>query len=127
MHSRGVIEQASPYSVKETMDRLAGFLKEHGVTIYSRIDQQSEVQKAGKSILPLEFLMFGNPKAGGPLMEANPMSALELPLKIIAWQDKEGKTWIAYNEAQYIEERYALPHQLMQPLDLHPIIAKALA
>ena len=59
-------------------------------------------------------------------MEENPVAALELPLKIIAWQDKDGRTWIAYNEAQYIEDRYALRHELTQPLDLRPIIGKAL-
>jgi uncharacterized protein (DUF302 family) len=127
MQPRGIIEQASPWSVRETIDRIAGFLKDHGVTIYARIDQQSEVRKAGREILPLEFLLFGNPKAGGPIMEENPMAALELPLKIIAWQDQEGKNWIAYNEAQYIEDRYSLKHELTLPLDLHPVIAKAMA
>jgi uncharacterized protein (DUF302 family) len=126
MNPKGIIEQASPWSVKETIDRVEGFLKDHGVTIYARIDQQSEVKKAGREILPLEFLLFGNPRAGGPIMEENPMAALELPLKIISWQDKEGKVWIAYNEAQYIEERYSLRHELSQPLDLHPVITKAL-
>lgn len=127
MQPKGIIEQASPWSVRETIDRIADFLKGHGVTIYARIDQQSEVLKTGREIPPLEFLLFGNPKAGGPIMEENPMAALELPLKIIAWQDKEGKTWIAYNEAQYIEDRYSLRHDLTAPLDLHPVIAKAMA
>src|SRR5579864_4038117 len=112
MNPKGIIEQSSPYPVKETIDRLSDFLKAHGVTIYARIDQRSEVQKSGREIPPLEFLLFGNPKAGGPIMEENPMAALELPLKIIAWQDKEGKTWIAYNEAQYIQDRYGLRHDL---------------
>lgn len=127
MRPIGIIQQASPYTVKETIDRLAGFLRDRGVTIYARIDQQSEVQKSGRTIPPLEFLLFGNPKAGGPIMEEDPVAALELPLKVISWQDKEGKVWIAYNEAQYIEERYSIRHELMQPLDPGPIIAKALA
>ena len=127
MLPKGVIEQASPFSVRETIDRIADFLTVHGVTIYARIDQQSEVRKAGREIAPLEFLLFGNPKAGGPIMEENPMAALELPLKIVAWQDKEGKTRIAYNEAQYIEDRYSLRHELSQPLDLRPVISKLLA
>jgi uncharacterized protein (DUF302 family) len=127
MQPKGIIEQASPWSVRETIDRIAGFLKDQGATIYARIDQQSEVHKSGREIPPLEFLLFGNPKAGGPIMEENPMAALELPLKIIAWQDKEGKTWIAYNEAQYIEDRYSLRHELMLPLDLHPVITRAMA
>ena len=62
MNPKGIIAQASPYSVSETIDRLVEFLKQHGVTIYARIDQQSEVQKAGREVLPLEFLLFGNSK-----------------------------------------------------------------
>lgn len=127
MLPKGVIGQASPFSVRETIDRIADFLKGHGVTIYARIDQQSEVRKAGREIPPLEFLLFGNPKAGGPIMEENPVAALELPLKVVAWQDKEGKTRIAYNEARYIEDRYSLRHELTLPLDLHPVITKLLA
>ena len=127
MIPKGVVEQASPYSVKDAIDRVAAFLKDHGVTVYARIDQQSEVKKGGREIPALEFLLFGNPKAGGPIMEENPVAALELPLKVIAWEDKEGKVWVAYNEAQYIEDRYSLRHELAQPLDLHLIIGKALA
>jgi uncharacterized protein (DUF302 family) len=126
MNPKGVTIRPSRYSVTETIDRLLLFLRQRGVTVYARINQQSEVNNTGQKIGPLEFIMFGNPKAGGLIMAENPVAALDLPLKIIAWEDNEGKVWIAYNEAFYIEERYSLPHSLMDPLDLDPLISKSL-
>ena len=90
--------------------------------VYARINQQSEAHNAGKEILPLEFILFGNPKAGGMIMAENPIAALDLPLKIIAWQDAEKSVWVAYNSASYLEERYALSHDVIKPADLDPLI-----
>jgi uncharacterized protein (DUF302 family) len=126
MDPKGVITQPSPYSVKETIDRLQAFLLQHGATIYARIDQQVELQKAGINIPPLEFIMFGNPKAGGPFMVENPLVALDLPLKVIAWEDNQKNVFIAYNDALYIEERYSLLHKENSPLDLDNLVTLAL-
>ena len=126
MNPDGVITKPSPYSVQETIDRLQSFLQQHGATIYARIDQQAELQKAGLSIGPLEFIMFGNPKAGGPIMIENPVAALDLPLKIIAWEDAGKKVFIAYNDALYVEERYGLSHNENSPLNLENLISIAL-
>ena len=127
MDPKGITIKPSPFSVKETMDRLAAVLGERKVTIYARIDQQSEVHTAGKEIPPLEFILFGSPKAGGPIMGENPVVALDLPLKIIAWEDAAGKVWLAYNSAAYLEERHSLPHDLVRPLDLDPLVTHILA
>jgi uncharacterized protein (DUF302 family) len=126
MNPKGVTIRPSRYSVTETIDRLLLFLQKRGVTVYARINQQSEVNNTGQKIAPLQFIMFGNPEAGGPVIAENPIAALDLPLKIIAWEDNDSKVWIAYNEALYIEERYSLPHSLMGPLDLGPLISKSL-
>jgi uncharacterized protein (DUF302 family) len=126
MDPKGIITQPSPYSVKETIDRLQVFLQQHGATIYARIDQQAELQKAGINIPPLEFIMFGNPKAGGPVMVENPVVALDLPLKVIAWEDEKKNVFISYNDVLYIEERYALSHKENSPLNLDNLIAMAL-
>ena len=126
MNPEGVIIRESKYSVKETIDRLQAFLQQHGATIYSRIDQQAEVQKAGLNLSPLEYLLFGNPKAGGALMAENPLVALDLPLKMIAWEDDNSKIWIAYNDAKYIEERYGLSHNENTPLNLDKLITAIL-
>ena len=82
MNPEGINIYPSKYSVRETTDRLQRFLEEHGATIYARIDQQDELKKTGQTIAALEFLMFGNPKAGGALMAQTPLVALDLPLKV---------------------------------------------
>ena len=125
MNPEGVITRESKYSVKETIDRLQEFLQQHGATIYARIDQQAELQKLGLNLSPLEYLLFGNPKAGGVLMAENLLVALDLPLKVIAWEDAEKKVWISYNEGTYIEKRYALSHTENSPINLDPLIFKA--
>jgi uncharacterized protein (DUF302 family) len=126
MNPSGVVIHSSQYTVKETIDRLVVFLQQHGATIYARINQQSEVHNAGLKIDPLEFILFGNPRAGGLVMIENPIAAIDLPLKIIAWEDEKNKVWIAHNDAAYIEERHSLPPVLMALLDLEPLITKAL-
>jgi len=126
MEPKGVIIQPSAYPVKETIDRLQAFLLQHGATIYARIDQQAELQKVGQSIPPLEFIMFGNPKAGGPIMIENPVAALDLPLKVIAWEDDQKNVFIAFNDAVYIEDRYSLLYNANSPLNLANLIAMAL-
>ena len=123
---KGVTTRPSPYPVPGTMDRLVAFLQVQGATLYARIDQQAEVQKAGQSIPPLEFILFGNPKAGGPVMALNPVAALDLPLKIIAWEDDQQRSWLAYNQADYIGERYALPGRLVTPFTLDDLVDRAL-
>ncbi len=126
MNPEGIIIRPSQYSVKETIDRLQTFLQAHGATLYARINQQSEVNKAGQHLFPLEVILFGNPKAGGPLMAENPLVALDLPLKVIAWQDDQQKVWIAYNDAAHFEDRYALQHSAASPLALDKVILAAL-
>ncbi|MDN3549261.1 DUF302 domain-containing protein [Mucilaginibacter aquaedulcis] len=120
----GVTVRKSQYSVKETINRLQAALEQHNITIYARIDQQAELQKAGQAIAPLEYLLFGNPKAGGPVMIENPMAALDLPLKVIAWQDEHAVVHIAYNDASYIKNRYALSTGVTAPLAIDELISK---
>jgi uncharacterized protein (DUF302 family) len=122
MKPKGIIIRSSPWSVKETIDRLVVILEDRKATVYARINQQSEAPNVGKEIPPLEFILFGNPKAGGLIMAENPIAALDLPLKIIAWQDAEKSVWVAYNSASYLEERYALSHDVIKPADLDPLI-----
>jgi uncharacterized protein (DUF302 family) len=126
MDPQGVTIKLSPYSVKETIDNLQTILQSNGVIIYARINQQDELQKTGQTIAQLEFILFGNPKSGGPIMIENPMAALDLPLKVIAWQDNEQKVWVAYNSAAYIKERYSLSDHVSLPIDLDPLMIKVL-
>jgi uncharacterized protein (DUF302 family) len=125
-NSKGVTINTSPFPVKETIDKIEAFLQQHGATIYARINQQDEVQKSGQNMRPLEFILFGNPKAGGPIMIENPLAALDLPLKVISWEAENGDVFVAYNTQLYIEERYNLKHKENSALNLSPPIAAAL-
>ncbi|WP_259067914.1 DUF302 domain-containing protein [Mucilaginibacter sp. X4EP1] len=127
MNTQGIITRTSPYDVKETIDRLVVLLEKHGATIYSRINQQSEARHAGKDIFPVEFLLFGNPANGSTIMETNPLAALDLPLKILAWEGTDQVVRVSFNDPVYIQKRYSLPIQLVVPLNLTPLIDKALA
>jgi len=121
----GVISQPSNYDVKESIDRLEKLLEAKGITIFARIDQQSEAQKVGLELSPIQLLLFGNPRAGTPIMSAIPLSALDLPLKVIAWEDAAGKVWLSYNEPAYIRERYGLSETLIKNIDPGPLVAQA--
>lgn len=126
MKNTGIITRPVSYSVRETIDKLQAIIETNGATIYARIDQQAELKKAGITIPPLEFLLFGNPVAGGRLILENPVVSLDLPLKIIAWEDSQQKVWLAYNEAAYLQERYALKPDSNSPLSLDKVINRVL-
>jgi len=127
MNTQGIITRISTYGVKETIDRLVIFLEKGGATVYCRINQQNEVSHSGLAILPIEFILFGNPAIGGAIMAANPLAALDLPLKILAWEDAGQIVKVAYNDPDYLQNRYTLPQKLTARLDLTPLITKALA
>lgn len=126
MENKGIITKPVPYSVRKTIDKLQALIHANGATIYARIDQQAELQKAGITIRPLEFLMFGNPAAGGKLMQEDPTMALDLPLKVIAYEDAQQQVWLAYNAATYLQERYALEPDNNSPLNLDKLVNKFL-
>ena len=126
MEAKGVTIHKSKYAVKETIDKLQLFLQQHGATIYIRINQQAEANNSGLHLLPLEYILFGNPAAGGLLMIENPLIALDLPLKVIVWEDDKKDVWLAYNKSAYIKERYSLPDMPNSPLALDNISKMAL-
>jgi uncharacterized protein (DUF302 family) len=126
MNAKGVVIRPSRQSVGEVIDRLQTLLKKNGATIYTRIDQQAEAGKVGIHVPPLEFLLFGNPKGGGPIMAEHPLVALDLPLKVIAWEDDQGKVWLAYNDPKYIQDRYSLPAVQNSPFALDRLIDQTL-
>jgi uncharacterized protein (DUF302 family) len=126
MKINGSIIQKSPFSVKETIEGLAALLRQKGITIYARIDQQAEAARSGIKLGALEFLLFGHPQRGGQVMTENPAAALDLPLKVIAWEDAERIAWVAYNEADYIRQRYSLSEAAAQLIDIEPIMTALL-
>jgi uncharacterized protein (DUF302 family) len=122
----GIISQLSHYSVTETIDRFATILQAKGITIFARIDQQTEAEKVELSLCPTQLLLFGNSKAGTPLMVAEPTIALDLPLKVLAWEAADGKVWLSYNDAHYLQQRFSLPDSLVKNIDvIAPLIHQA--
>jgi uncharacterized protein (DUF302 family) len=111
---RGMIDVPSPYSVAETLARLESSLKERGVTVFARVDHSGEAEKAGLKMRPTQLLIFGSPKAGTPLMVATPRAAIDLPLKVLAWEDESGKVWLSYNAPEYLQQRHGFPVDLLQ-------------
>lgn len=118
--------QYSSVPVKELMDRLEKLLLSKGITIYARINQQQEAGKAGLQLPELQFIMFGNPKAGGALMHINPLIALDLPLKVIAWREDTGRTVIAYNTIDFLANRYNLGRDVLGSVDISALIKQIL-
>lgn len=104
----GVTRRESRYSVPQTLDRLESILKERGITVFARIDHAGEASKVGLELRPTQLLIFGNPRAGTPLMAAHPTMAIDLPMKVLAWQDAAGKVWIGFNSVDYMRKRHDL-------------------
>jgi uncharacterized protein (DUF302 family) len=126
MSPKGILIRPCRQSVGEVIDRLETCLKENGATIYARINQQAEAARVGIHLPHLEFLLFGNPKAGGPVMAEQPLVALDLPLKVIAWEDGQQLVWLAYNDSKYMQERYSLPIIKPSPFAMEHLIDLAL-
>ncbi|WP_267225018.1 DUF302 domain-containing protein [Dyella silvae] len=106
---RGVVTIRSAYDVPDTVNKLTEVLESHGAVIFARIDFSGDAARAGLTMLPEQMLIFGNPRSGTPLMQVEPRIGLDLPLKVLVWEDDQGSTWLAYNTPDYIMNRHGLP------------------
>lgn len=109
----GIVNLSSPHTVLETLARLEAVVQSKGIPILAMIDHSGDAAKAGLQMEPTKLLIFGNAKAGTPLMIASPSVALDLPLKALVWQDKNGKVWLSYNSPNYLKQRHDLPDNLL--------------
>ena len=121
--NKGIIDRPSNHSVEQTVDRLKNILQSKGGTLFALVDHSGEAEKAGMKMRPTKLLIFGSPKAGTPLMLAAPSIAIDLPLKILVWEDSQGKAWISYNSPEYLRERHGLPQELVQNIALVETLA----
>jgi uncharacterized protein (DUF302 family)/uncharacterized membrane protein YidH (DUF202 family) len=112
--SNGILSKKSNYSVDETLERLEHTLQAKGVTIFAVVDHSGEAEKVGMKMPPTKLVIFGNPKAGTPLMLAAPSIAIDLPLKILIWEDARKEVWVSYNATEYLRDRHGIPHDLLQ-------------
>jgi uncharacterized protein (DUF302 family) len=112
----GIVTRQSPCSVVETLDRLEKALQSKGIQVFTRVDHSGEAHRAGLHMNPTQLLIFGNPKGGTPVMVSAPTSAIDLPLKALAWQDDSGKVWLSWNDPNYIRRRFGLSEEVIKPL-----------
>ena len=112
--NKGIIDKPSHHSVGQTVEKLKNILRSKGVTLFALVDHSGEAEKVGMKMRPTQLLIFGSPKAGTPLMLAAPSTAIDLPLKILIWEDDQGKVWVSYNSPDYLKERHGLPQELLQ-------------
>lgn len=124
----GMIHLNSPRSVPDTLARLETVVQSKGIAVLARIDHSGDAAKAGLEMHPTKLLIFGNAKAGTPLMIASPTVAIDLPLKALVWEDGDGKVWLSYNSPNYLKQRHAIPDNLLQNIaGIGPICEEAVA
>jgi uncharacterized protein (DUF302 family) len=112
--SNGIVDKPSNHSVDETVEKLKDILQSKGVTLFAMIDHSGEAAKVGMKMRPTKLLIFGNPKGGTPLMLSAPRTAIDLPLKILVWEDGEGKVWVSSNSPAYLQKRHGFPAELVE-------------
>jgi uncharacterized protein (DUF302 family) len=112
MTAAGLITTRSSYGPTETMNRLEAEVKAKGMTVFARIDHAAGATSVGLSLRPTELLIFGNAKAGTPLMQSAQTSGIDLPLKALVWQDASGHTWLSYNDPGCVAERHGLGREV---------------
>ena len=105
----GLIAVKSPYSAKDTMNRLEDLVKQRGLNVFARIDHAAGAFKVGKSLRPTELLIFGNPQGGTPFMECAQTAGIDLPLKALVWEDASSQVWIGYNDPAFLAQRHGVP------------------
>jgi len=123
----GVVSALSQYSADETVERLKKLLEAKSVTLFALVDHSGEAAKAGFTMRPTKLLIFGNPAAGTPVMLAAPSSAIDLPLKILVWEDATGSVWVSWNSPAYLQQRHNIPDALIRNIAAAEVLALAAA
>jgi uncharacterized protein (DUF302 family) len=123
----GIVSVAANRSVDDTVSRLQQLLEAKGVKVFAVVDHSGEAERAGLGMPNTKLVIFGSPKAGTPLMLAAPSIAIDLPLKILVWEDTGGKVWVSYNSPEFLRSRHDLPSDLMQTLAVVGALADEIA
>jgi uncharacterized protein (DUF302 family) len=125
--SRGIVDRPSHHSVDATVERIQSLLRAKGITLFALVDHGGEAAKVGMKMPPTKLVIFGKPEAGTPLMLATPRLAIDLPLKILVWEDGAGRVWVSTSSAAYLQDRHQLPPDQLAPLAAVEAIADAAA
>lgn len=124
---KGLVTVPSSYSVSETLQRLLVLLNDKGLKVFVVVDHSGEAEKAGLAMPPTQLVIFGSPKAGTPVMLAAPSVAIDLPLKVLVWQDEAGKSQITFNSPDYLAQRHGIPDTLVKNISgVGALVQKAL-
>ena len=117
MAANGLTTLRSSFGPKDTMDKLEAEVKAKGMTVFARIDHAAGAAGVGLTLRPTEVLIFGNAKAGTPLMQAAQTIGIDLPLKALVWQEAAGATWLSYNDPSWLAKRHGLGHEVEAALN----------
>ena len=112
-----IVRLQSPHSPRDTMDRFEAIVKQRGLTVFARVDHAAGAKKADLTLRPTGLLIFGNPKSGTPLMQASQTRGLALPMKVLVWQDADGKVWISYEAPADVAGGHDVPQD-------HPVLGQ---
>jgi len=123
VRKKGIIDKPSKHSVDQTVENLKNLLQSKGIKLFAVVDHSGEAEKVGIKMRPTKLLIFGSPKAGTPLMLAAPSVAIDLPLKILVWQDDQGTVWVSFNSPEYLKERHGLPQAVLQNISVIETLA----
>jgi uncharacterized protein (DUF302 family) len=108
MPARGLVTVRSQYSPEETMNRLEAEIAARQLTVFARVDHAAGAEAAGLALQPTELIMFGNARGGTPLMQAVRTIGVDLPIRMLVWQDAERDTWLTYNDPRWLAKRHGL-------------------
>jgi uncharacterized protein (DUF302 family) len=122
--AEGVVTRLSPWSVEETVSRLEVVLAAKGIKLFTIINQSAEANAVGLQLRDTRLVIFGNPRAGTPVMQAVPLAALDLPLKVVVWEDGD-ETKVSYTDPAELAHRYHLEDDLAARLAAVPVIVEA--
>jgi uncharacterized protein (DUF302 family) len=109
----GMLHTPSPHTFTESLHRLEAAIAQRSIPILAKIDHAEAAAKIGLSLNPATVVIFGNAKAGTPIMQAAPTAALDLPLKALVWQDAQGQVWISINTPEFLQSRHAIPDKMI--------------
>jgi uncharacterized protein (DUF302 family) len=124
LNGQGVVTRPVAGPAADALERLLGMLKSRGIKIFAVIDHSGEAASVGQHLPDTKLVIFGNPAAGTALMQAAPLVALDLPLKILIWE-RDHQAFLSYNEAAYLAERYGLPTEQSAVLSTADALARA--
>jgi uncharacterized protein (DUF302 family) len=113
----GIVAVSTQRTVEQAADTLASLIAAKNLILFARIDFAADAARAGLAMNPSQLFIFGNPQAGTPLMQAAPTMALDLPLKVLVWQEDGGQVWLSYNATGYLQARHDAPAELMKAID----------